>query len=211
MLKIMNAVYLTSAVDKKQFIHTDKPIIAVSGKSNVGKSSFINMIANRKKLARVSKEPGRTRMVNYFDFGSFILADLPGYGFARVSHAEKQRWAKLMQDFFADSSNVAHVISLCDIRHAPTQDDIDMIHFLYVNVIPFTVVATKADKVSRMAAKNGAKLIANTFSCGENNVIITSSETRQGKEEVLGCIENILAVYEENSKDTLKDKTEGEN
>ncbi|MCD8371849.1 MAG: ribosome biogenesis GTP-binding protein YihA/YsxC [Clostridia bacterium] len=207
MLKITDATYLTSAVSKTQFIHTDKPIIAVSGKSNVGKSSFINMLAGRNKLARVSKEPGRTRMVNYFDFGPFILADLPGYGYARVSQAEKQRWGKLMQDFFADSSNVTHVISLCDVRHPPTQDDKDMIHFLYAGLIPFTVAATKADKVSRMAAKNGARLIANTFACGEDNVIITSSETKQGREEVLARIEHIINLFEENKSE---DKTEGE-
>ena len=85
MLKITNAEFITSAAGKAQFVESEKPIIAVCGKSNVGKSSFINMLANRKKLAKVSKEPGRTRLINYFDFGRFILADLPGYGFARVS------------------------------------------------------------------------------------------------------------------------------
>ena len=90
MIKITNAEFITSAASKAQFITSDKPIIAVCGKSNVGKSSFINMLANRKKLAKVSKDPGRTRLVNYFDFGAFILADLPGYGFARVSKEEKQ-------------------------------------------------------------------------------------------------------------------------
>ena len=86
---IKNAEFITSAAKKEQFIHPDKPMIAVCGKSNVGKSSFINMLANQKKLAKTSSEPGRTRLVNYFDFGEFILADLPGYGFARVSKGEK--------------------------------------------------------------------------------------------------------------------------
>ncbi|MCD8040303.1 MAG: ribosome biogenesis GTP-binding protein YihA/YsxC [Clostridia bacterium] len=207
MLKITDAVYLTSAVSKAQFLKTGKPVIAVSGKSNVGKSSFINMLANRKKLARVSKDPGRTRMVNYFDFGSFILADLPGYGYAKVSHAEKLRWAKLMQDFFADSSNVTHVLALCDIRHPPTQDDKDMINFLYASLIPFTIVATKADKVSRSAAQNGAKLIANTFACGVDNVIITSSESRYGKEAVLDRIEGVIQLYAQNISDLSEEET----
>ena len=105
MLKITDVSFITSAANKSQFIRADKPIIAVCGKSNVGKSSFINMLANRKKLARVSKDPGRTRLVNYFDFGPFILADLPGYGFAKVSKEEKQRWARLMEDFFSDRAN----------------------------------------------------------------------------------------------------------
>ena len=102
MYKITNAKFITSAASKAQFIKPDKPVIAVCGKSNVGKSSFINMLANQNKLARVSKDPGRTRLVNYFDFGEFILADLPGYGFARVSKAEKLKWAKLLDDFFED-------------------------------------------------------------------------------------------------------------
>ena len=98
-MKITKAEFITSAAQKSQFITPAKPMIAVCGRSNVGKSSFINMLANRKKLARVSQQPGRTRLVNYFDFGSFILADLPGYGYARVSKAEKIKWAKMLDDF----------------------------------------------------------------------------------------------------------------
>ena len=100
-LVIKNATFITSAATASQFITPDKPMIAVCGKSNVGKSSFINMLANRKKLARTSREPGRTRLVNYFDFGEFVLADLPGYGFAKVSKEEKKKWAKLLETFLA--------------------------------------------------------------------------------------------------------------
>lgn len=142
---IPNASFITSAASKEQFILTDKPIIAVSGKSNVGKSSFINMLTNRKKLAKVSKEPGRTRLVNYFDCGTFVLADLPGYGFARVSKEEKLKWARLLDDFFSDKDMVSRVFALCDIRHNPTADDMQMIEFLYYHAIPFTVIATKAE------------------------------------------------------------------
>ena len=98
-LVIKNATFITSAARAEQFIKPNKPMIAVCGKSNVGKSSFINMLANRKKLAKTSSEPGRTRLVNYFDFGEFILADLPGYGFARVSKMEKVKWAKTLDAF----------------------------------------------------------------------------------------------------------------
>ena len=101
-LVIKNATFITSAARSEQFITPDKPMIAVCGKSNVGKSSFINMLANRKKLAKTSSEPGRTRLVNYFDFGAFVLADLPGYGFARVSKSEKIKWAKTLDSFFKD-------------------------------------------------------------------------------------------------------------
>lgn len=197
MLKITDVAFITSAASKSQFIRAEKPIIAVCGKSNVGKSSFINMLANRKKLARVSKDPGRTRLVNYFDFGAFILADLPGYGFAKVSKAEKARWARLMEDFFADRSNCSHAFSLVDIRHDPTADDVNMVGFLYAGLIPFTVIATKADKVSRMAGLNGAKNIAAKLKCGADDVIITSSQTRVGLDKVLSRIEGVIELYGE--------------
>lgn len=198
MLKITNAEFITSAATKAQFIKSDKPIIAVCGKSNVGKSSFINMLANRKKLAKVSKDPGRTRLVNYFDFGEFILADLPGYGFARVSKDEKLKWARLLDDFFADKENIAHVFSLADIRHDPTADDKQMIEYLYYYLVPFTVIATKADKLSKTAAVKNIKNIAATYKCGADNVIATSAQTRQGLEEVLEVIEKVITVGENN-------------
>lgn len=191
MYKITNAKFITSAASKAQFIKPDKPVIAVCGKSNVGKSSFINMLANQNKLARVSKDPGRTRLVNYFDFGDFVLADLPGYGFARVSKEEKAKWARLLERFFAEK-NAAHIFALCDLRHDPTEDDKQMIHYLYYNVLPFTVIATKADKLSKAAAARSITNIAATFKCGSDNIIAVSSQTRQGLDKVLERIESIL-------------------
>lgn len=197
MLKITKAEFITSAASKQQFIKFDKPVIAVCGKSNVGKSSFINMLANRKKLAKVSKEPGRTRLVNYFDFDKFILADLPGYGYARVSKEEKIKWAKLLDEFFADRENVTHVFALADIRHEPTADDRQMIEYLYYHVFPFTVIATKADKLSRSAQSKGVSVIASAYKCGSGNVIPVSSETRQGLDSVLEKLERIIDTVEE--------------
>lgn len=194
MIRITNAKFITSAASKSQFIVSDKPIIAVCGKSNVGKSSFINMLANQKKLARVSQEPGRTRLINYFDFGEFILADLPGYGFARVSKTEKEKWAKMLDDFFAEKEKLAHVFSLCDIRHDPTEDDKAMVNFLYYHLIPFTVVATKADKISKQKVKLSLNNIAATYKCGEGDIIATSSQTKQGLDTVLAKIEQIIAL-----------------
>lgn len=198
--RLPNAKFITSAANKAQFIQTDKPVIAVCGKSNVGKSSFINMLAGQNKLARVSKDPGRTRLVNYFDFGSFVLADLPGYGFARVSKTEKQKWAHLLDDFFALKC-ASHVFALADIRHDPTADDKQMIEYLYYNLIPFTVIATKADKLSKAAAKRGVQNIAATFKCGAGDVIATSAETRQGLEAVLDRIESVINLKQENGDD----------
>ena len=189
---IRNAKFITSAADRKGFVRPDKPMVAVCGKSNVGKSSFINMLANRNKLARTSAEPGRTRLVNYFDFGEFILADLPGYGFARVSKAEKEKWAQLLDDFFAQDT-ISHVFALADIRHDPTADDLLMIQFLYTVRLPFTVIATKADKLAKTRVKDAIRRVAAAFRTGEGNVIAVSNETKRGKDEVLGVLDSVVA------------------
>jgi GTP-binding protein len=189
---IKNATFITSAAKADQFITPQKPMIAVCGKSNVGKSSFINMLANRKKLAKTSSEPGRTRLVNYFDFGEFVLADLPGYGFARVSKSEKIKWAKTLDDFFKQKQNISHVFMLVDSRHDPTADDAQMMEYLHFYTLPFTVVLTKADKLSRMKVKEHKKAIAADLYLGEKNLIATSAETGFGKDEILEKIAQII-------------------
>ena len=189
---IKNATFITSAARAEQFITPDKPMIAVCGKSNVGKSSFINMLANRKKLAKTSSEPGRTRLVNYFDFGEFILADLPGYGFARVSKGEKEKWAKTLDQFFKHKDKIAHVFMLVDSRHDPTADDVQMIEFLHYFTIPFTVSLTKADKLYKMKLIEHIKAIAADLYLGEKNLLATSAETGYGKNDVLGKIRSVI-------------------
>lgn len=191
-LTIKNATFITSAARAEQFIEPSKPMIAVCGKSNVGKSSFINMLANRKKLAKTSSEPGRTRLVNYFDFGEFILADLPGYGFARVSKTEKAKWAKTLDQFFAQKERVAHVFMLVDSRHDPTEDDVQMLQFLHYHTIPFSVVLTKADKLSKMKLKEHVKAIAADLYLGVGNLLATSAETGYGKSDVLAKIKSVI-------------------
>ena len=143
MLVIKEATFITSAARAEQFIKPEKPMIAVCGKSNVGKSSLINMLANRNKLAKTSSAPGRTRLVNYFDFGEFLLADLPGYGYAEVAKTEKEKWAKTLDEFFARSIDITHALLLIDIRHGPTQNDLQMVALCNYYIIPFTVVLTK--------------------------------------------------------------------
>jgi len=196
-LIIKNATFITSAARAEQFITPQKPMIAVCGKSNVGKSSFINMLANRKKLAKTSSEPGRTRLVNYFDFGEFILADLPGYGFARVSKGEKEKWAKTLDMFFRKKEEIAHVFMLVDARHDPTADDVQMMQFLHYHMLPFTVVLTKADKLSRMKLKEHIKAIASDLYLGVENLLATSAETGYGKNDVLGKIRAVIDTAEE--------------
>ena len=196
-LTIKNVTFITSAAKKEQFIVPNKPMIAVCGKSNVGKSSFINMLANRKKLAKTSSEPGRTRLVNYFDFGEFILADLPGYGFARVSKGEKEKWAKTLDDFFQMKENIAHVFMLVDSRHDPTADDVQMMEYLHYHVLPFTVTLTKTDKLSRMKVKEHVKAIASDLYLAPANLLATSSETGAGKEDVLNKIYSVITMPKE--------------
>ncbi len=194
-LVIKNAEFITSAAKAEQFIKPEKPMIAVCGKSNVGKSSFINMLANRKKLAKTSSEPGRTRLVNYFDFGEFILADLPGYGFARVSKTEKEKWGKTLDAFFKRKEEVSHVFMLLDARHDPTADDMQMIEFLHYHTIPFTAILTKADKLSKMKIKEHIKAIAADIYLGEGNLIATSAQTGYGKDAVLEKLAEIISLY----------------
>lgn len=183
----ISAKFITSVNSADRFYVTDKPIVAISGKSNVGKSSLINMLGLNKKLAKTSDTPGRTRLINYFDFGDFVLADLPGYGYAKVNKEEKERWGRLMDEFFA-TQRLALVVSLVDIRHLPTADDTAMINYLYHYAMPFILVATKADKLSRANVKPQLLKIAAALKVGVDNIIPSSSEKGMGRDEILAAI-----------------------
>lgn len=192
-MKINNAVFVTSVAKKSEYLKTDKPLIAVCGKSNVGKSSVINMLANRKKLAKTSDTPGRTRLINYFDFGAFMLVDLPGYGYAKVSKEEKRKWGDLLEDFLS-TQEVKLMISLFDIRHNPTSDDKMMLDYLYHYRKPFVLVATKADKLPKTKIKPNLQNIATALCVGKSDVIASSSETGMGRENILAEIEKAISL-----------------
>lgn len=192
-MKIKQATFITSVASEKNFYHTDKPIIAVAGKSNVGKSSLINMLAGQKKLARTSVTPGRTRLINYFDFGDFVLADLPGYGFAKVSKEEKEKWGKLL-DNFLKNENITLLLSLVDSRHEPTADDKMLINYLYHYAIPFCLVATKTDKIAKTKIKPRLMEIATSLKVGIGDIVGTSAEKGVGKQEVFALIEKAIEV-----------------
>ncbi len=182
--------------------YTDKfmPEIAVAGKSNVGKSSFINMIANNGKLSRVGQKPGKTVLINAFRMNdSFYLMDFPGYGFARVSDSEKRRWAELTEGYLAKSSQLAGVILLLDIRHSITEGDRSMLQWLNYYHIPFIVGATKADKLSASQKQKALRTLSTETGVILNQIIPLSSETRAGKEEILSAMEEMLARFAENS------------
>lgn len=191
---IKEAKFITSAASESQFLRPEKPMIAVCGKSNSGKSTLINLLAGRNKLAKTSASPGRTRLVNYFDFGPFWLADLPGYGYAAVSKAEKEKWGKTLDAFFARKEDIAHVFVLSDIRRDPSADDFQLIDFLNYHIIPFTVIATKSDKLSRMKIKERVRSIARSYGLGEGNVIAVSGLSGAGKDELLSKMEAILRI-----------------
>lgn len=125
------------------------PEIVFSGKSNVGKSSLINKLLNRKSIARVSAKPGKTATINFFRLDGACFVDLPGYGYAKVSQSEKQRWGELVEGYFAQTRRIALVIQICDMRHNPTNDDFTMIDFLYRSGLPFIIAATKMDKLNK--------------------------------------------------------------
>ena len=207
---IKDAKFITSVASKNNILFSEKPIIAICGKSNVGKSSIINMLANKKALARTSVTPGRTRLINYFDFGEFILADLPGYGFAKVSDSEKKKWASLMEDFFATENALNHVIMLVDIRHDPTRDDLGMINYLHSYALPFTVVATKADKLGKTRIYGRVQDIGNYLAIGGGSVIATSSETGYGKDKLLKKIEEVIEIFNSDFFGEIEEEDEEE-
>lgn len=192
-MEIKSADFITSMASYGPFAGAGLPQIAVAGKSNVGKSSLINCLTRRNKLARTSATPGKTRLLNVFLLNNvFHLVDLPGYGFAKVDKVEKARWGKMMQDYFDQSGELLHVFCLVDIRHEPTADDIQMNKFLRETGIPFTVIATKADKISRGARQKQLAPICRALLVQPWEVICFSSEDRTGRDVLLEKIESIL-------------------
>ena len=193
----ISAKFITSVATESKFYFDGRPIVAVGGRSNVGKSSLINMLAGNGKLAKTSADPGRTRLVNYFDFGGFVLADLPGYGFAKVSKEEKAKWARLLEDFFA-TQKITLSLALVDIRHEPTEDDKQMINYLYHYAIPFVAVATKADKLPKTKIKPQMMNIAASLKLGIDNIICSSAEKGIGKKEILTAIDQAINAGKDN-------------
>ncbi len=192
-MEINRTQFLTSMDRYRDYPGIGLPEVAVAGKSNVGKSSMINCLCRRNKLAKVSGTPGKTRLLNVFDIdGVLRLIDLPGYGFARVDKSEKLRWARMLEGYFEESVTLRRVLHLVDIRHDPTQDDREMNAFLRAYDLPFTVVATKADKISKGARARHVAAICRALQVQPWEVIPWSSEDGTGRDAVLALLEDLV-------------------
>lgn len=149
MINFNNAVFEAAAGTSEQLPESLLPEVCFAGRSNVGKSSLINRVLGRKAFARVSSRPGKTVTVNFYRIGNLRLADLPGYGYARVSFSERTRWSELMEGYFQSGRNIKTVFQLIDMRHPPTESDLDMLSFLQATGLPHTIVLTKSDKLNK--------------------------------------------------------------
>ena len=173
-----------------QLPKSDMPEIVFSGHSNVGKSSLINKLVQRKALARVSAQPGKTATINFYRLKEFRMVDLPGYGYAKVSRAEKERWAKLVEGYFAQDRNRALVIQILDLRHPPTDDDLHMIDFLYRGGFNFAAVLTKSDKLKKTQFEKQMEYYKDIFSeINHIPLIPFSAQTGFGNDEIRKVIE----------------------
>ena len=187
------AEFVTSIANSKNLNGLDKPEFAFVGRSNVGKSSLINSLTNRKKLAKASSTPGRTRLINIFDINhSFYFIDLPGYGFAQASKKEQAGWQQLIGTYLENSNNLKRVFVLVDIRHLPNDKDKLMLNYLYTYNIPFNIIATKADKLSKNQINKNISQIANELHVGVDDIIISSSESKLGNDKILSLIETLI-------------------
>jgi GTP-binding protein len=189
-MKITSAEFVTSAVKPPNYPAGVLPEVALAGRSNVGKSSLLNKLINRKRLARTSNTPGRTRLINFFLVnGSFHLVDLPGYGYARVPVGERDSWRKMIESYLKTRPHLKGVLLLVDSRHPPTAMDLQMYDWLKFRGLPAAVAATKADKLSRFRLSQSLKVIRAELALAEGDALIPfSAETGQGREELLEVI-----------------------
>lgn len=186
-MNLHNAEFIRSAVKLADFPNDNLPQVIFAGKSNVGKSSTINRILNRKNFARASASPGKTIHINFFEIDKkAYFVDLPGYGYAKVSKSEKDRWGKLIERYFEVNQNMALCIQIVDMRHKPTADDMIMCEWFISTGKPFIIIANKSDKLKKTQREPSLELIRSTFNLpDEVKIIPFSAEKGEGKEEVL--------------------------
>ena len=193
-MKIGNVEFVTSAVRKSQYPDDNKPEFLMIGRSNVGKSSFINTLVHRKNIARTSSIPGKTQTLNFFLVNdNFYLVDVPGYGFAKVSKNLKQKFGMIIEDYIQSRDNLKMVFMLIDFRHKPTSDDVLMYDYLKYYNKNVTIIATKSDKVSKNSYSKNIKVIRETLNMDDDDkIILFSSVNKDGKIEVQDLIDNMI-------------------
>lgn len=189
-----NSEFLASYGLSRQLPDSDRPEIVFSGRSNVGKSSLINKLCNRKKLARVSATPGKTATINFYRVDTAYFVDLPGYGYAKVSKEERDRWGRLMERYFAEEGLITLGVLIVDARHKPTADDVTMCDWFKGTGCPVIVVANKLDKLKKSEIEPNLTLIRQTLTLPEEALLIPfSAEKGTGKMELLAAISEICA------------------
>lgn len=192
-MKITKSSFVTSVANANKVVVDEKKQVAFVGRSNVGKSSLINMLVNNSKLCKTSQTPGRTRLINYFLINdAFYFVDLPGYGFAQASKKDVSGWQGLIEPYLKNNAMLKCVCVLVDVRHNPTEQDKQMINYLFYYQIPFIIVATKCDKLSKTKVKPALNKIAGELKVGVKNIYGISSQTSFGKDELLNKLEQFL-------------------
>ena len=199
---VTKGAYLTSAVKKEQYPEVKRPEFVFIGRSNVGKSSLINSLTRVTNLARVSRQPGKTQTINYFEVGlkidgseertDFYLVDLPGYGYAKTGKENRKIWKKFIDEYLLNSESIQFVCQLIDIRHDPMKSDIDMFRWLVTNGLPVLVIATKTDKLSRSAAQKQIARMKQVLGVPELDILPYSSLKNEGRSELLDSIATSL-------------------
>ncbi|WP_010531144.1 ribosome biogenesis GTP-binding protein YihA/YsxC [Lentibacillus jeotgali] len=193
-MKVTDAEIVISAVSKKQYPNDRLPEIALAGRSNVGKSSFINRLIQRKNLARTSSKPGKTQTINFYKINNkFYFTDVPGYGYAKVSKKEREKWGAMMEEYFAMRDTLKACVMITDVRHEPTEDDVLMYDFLKYYELPVIVIATKLDKIAKGKRASHLKRTHETLEIEPEDIVIPfSAETGEGKDDAWRAIRQFI-------------------
>lgn len=196
---IQKADIIISAVSEEQYPDLGLPEVAIAGRSNVGKSSLINALLNRKKLARTSSKPGRTQTINFYNIeDELMFVDVPGYGYAKVSKKEQEKWSFMMEHYFSTREPLAKAVLIVDLRHKPTGQDVQMYDYLKYLGLPVLIVATKADKVKRGVRNRHLNQVFNTLQVVEGDPVVPfSAVTGEGKDDIWSIILNDLGIEKE--------------